>query len=244
VKKVSFKNRRGQTLAGVLHGEPGPAMVISCHGMLSTKEGDKHKLLGGALEALGLPMLRFDFAGRGESEGELYDMTYTNEMHDLDAAVEFLAGLGAERVGVFGSSMGGAVALLAGARDERIAAIATLAAVGHTDAVTERHPHECRAWQERGYIELVEGRIGRTFLDDSLAHDVLSAVRILHAPLLVIHGEQDDIVPCSDAHDIAATARNATLDLVVGADHRFTNPVHLRPVLAQIARFFVDKLGA
>jgi uncharacterized protein len=238
VRPLVFTNRRGQKLAGILHGEPGPRMALSCHGMMSDKNGKKHVLLAQALAALGIPMLRFDFAGRGESEGELFDMSYSNEMQDLDAAIEALAGLGGQRFGVFGSSMGGSVALLSAARDERIVALATLAAVAHPEWVCERHPAECSVWRSRGYIDIApEGRLGRAFLDDSLAHDVIAAVRILRAPLLVIHGEDDEVVPASDAHDIATAARCAELDIVMGADHRFTDPVYLRPAIQQIARF-------
>jgi len=44
-----------------------------------------------------------------------------------------------ERFGVFGSSMGGAVALLAAARDGRVCAVATLAAVAHPALIVERY---------------------------------------------------------------------------------------------------------
>lgn len=238
-----FANRRGERLAAVLHGEPGEVAVICCHGMLSTKDGPKHVMLAEELERAGLPCLRFDFAGRGASEGRLEDLCFSGQVDDLEAAIELLAARGVRRVGLFGSSMGGAVALLAASRDERVVAIATLAAIGHAAAAIERNPTAMAAFESKGYLETVEGRIGRKLWDDAREHDVISAVRVLHAPLLVIHGEDDDIVPVSDAHDIAATARNASLEIVSGAGHRFDQPGQFRPVVRDVTRFFVEKLG-
>ena len=50
----------------------------------------------------------------------------------------------------------------------------------------------------------------------------------------------DETVPVTDAHDIAAAARNASLHLGDGADHRFSNPLHMRPVMKLLAEFFGD----
>ena len=239
---VELWNRRGQRLAGVLHGEAAGPVVVSCHGMLSNKDGVKHRLLADGLAELGVNCLRFDFAGLGASEGRLFDMTYTHEMEDLEAVLQFLAERGASAFGVFGSSMGGTVALLVAARDERVRAVATLAAVGHPELLAERHPAEATAFETCGYIETVEGRIGRNLYDDARQHDLIAAVRVLTAPLLVVHGEQDEVVPVSDAHDIAAAARDVTLEVVHGADHRFTAAVHLQPAMALVARFLAQHL--
>ena len=81
-----------------------------------------------------------------------------------------------------------------------------------------------------------------SFLDDALTHDVVSAVRVIRAPLWVVHGVEDATVPVSDAHDIAAAARAASLNLVAGADHRFSTALHMRPAMKSIAEFLVREL--
>ena len=240
VTPIELENCRGQTLYAELHGEVGPVAVICCHGMLSWRGGAKHVLLAELLAGRGIPALRFDFAGRGRSDGRLFDISYSNEMEDLYAVIDGLSARGVERFGLFGSSMGGAVALLVAAREERAVAIATLAAVAHPQLVAERHDVE--GWRERGYIETAEGRVGRGFYDDALTHEVCAAVRVLRAPVLVLHGDRDEVVPPSDAHDIATCARNASLEMVLGADHSFSNPVHMRPAMRRVADFFEHAL--
>jgi pimeloyl-ACP methyl ester carboxylesterase len=242
MKRVQFNNRRGQQLVGVLHGEPNGRAVVSCHGMLSGKDGVKHTRLADELGLHGVPLLRFDFAGRGESEGDVFDMSYSNDIEDVDAAIDWLQKQGVTRVGLFGSSMGGAVALLAAARDERIVTIATLAAIGYPAAIADRYPDQARAFEVQGFVDSPVGRIGRGFMDDAVQHDVVSAVSIVRAPILVMHGTDDTVVPQTDALDIATAALNASLDLVDGGDHQFHNEQLLRPAMRRIAEFLVAHL--
>ncbi len=239
----TIDNRRGQKLSAVLHGTLGERLVVCCHGMLSAKDGDKHIALAEALAAQGMATLRFDFSGRGDSEGELFDMTYSAQVEDLGAVLDWAGRSGVLRLGLFGSSMGGAVALLAAARDERVVAVATVAAVGHPEEIDERHPDAVASWHKLGYVETPAGRIGRGFYDDARQHDVISAVRILRAPLYIVHGEEDDVVPSSDAHDIASAARAASLEIVPGAGHRFSEPQFLRPLIKNIASFLISHLA-
>jgi hypothetical protein len=240
--RIEFTNRRGQRLVGMLHGEPSERMAVSCHGMLSSKDGIKHTMLAGALAERGIGTVRFDFAGRGESEGDMMELSYTSEMEDLDAAIEYLSSLGALRVGAFGSSMGGGVVLLTAARDERIAVIATLAAVAHPAEIESHYPKACAGWRDRGFIDLPGGRVGSALLEDALEHDIVAAVRVIRAPAMIVHGLADEVVPTSDAHDIASAMRNVSLELVDGADHRFSDPVHLRPTIGAIAEFIAAGL--
>ncbi|MCK5690759.1 alpha/beta hydrolase, partial [Myxococcota bacterium] len=227
---------------GTLHGQPGDMAVVASHGMLSNRNGDKHKYLGDLMAQKGVAFLRFDFAGLGESEGELFDISYSHEVEDLQAASEFLFGMGVKRLGYFGSSMGGAVALLAAARDERVVAIATLAAVGHTDLIMERHLEDARSFLTQGYVETDEGRVGRGFYDDAMQHDVLSATRMILAPILVMHGDRDEVVPSSDGHDIASEARRSRLEVYFGADHRFTRLQDMRSAMNLAANFLEEHL--
>jgi len=234
---LELRNGRGERLAAVLHGVPGRSAVVICHGMLSTKESPKHRALAEALAHRGLACLRFDFAGRGSSEGRLFDLCYSHQLDDLSAAVAALVARGVERIGLFGSSMGGAVALLAAATESRVVAVATMAAVGRLDAIAARRPEAVRAWERDGQVESEEGPIGRGYLDDLPRHDVLAATATLRAPLLVIHGDADEVVPWSDAEAIVGVAAEAQLDIVPGADHSFSDPTQRAAALDMVADF-------
>ncbi len=143
-ERVAFASRRGNRLVGVVHTAAGegaagsPAGVILCHGMESTKDGAKQRLLGERLSRAGMSVLRFDFSYVGESEGEFADLTFRGEVDDLVGAWDFFRTRVGGPIGLLGSSMGGAVALLFAAAEPRVRALATIAAVAHPARVAGR----------------------------------------------------------------------------------------------------------
>lgn len=243
-RRVVFKNERGQSLVGDYFDSKQAFGVIACHGMLSSRNGTKVDYLSQLLNDYEIPNLRFDFCGRGDSDGNVSELSYSNQVQDLQAAIEFMVEQGVERIALFGSSMGGAVAYLAAARDERVVAISTIAAVAYPELIEERYPRQTHQWRKKGYLELADNTIGMNFLDDARTHNVLSAVAVIQAPVMVIHGINDKIVPVCDAHDIASVANHVFLNIVDGADHRFSNPVHMRAAMREVAEFLARELRA
>ena len=241
-RKVVFKNSRGQNLVGDFCEGDEPVGVIACHGMLSSRNGTKIQYLSSLLTEFGIPNLRFDFCGRGESDGMVEELSYSNQVEDLQGAIEFMVTQGMQRIALFGSSMGGSVALLAASRDERVVAISTIAAVAYPELLEDRYPRATHEWRKNGYLELEGATIGLNFLEDAKIHNVVSAVAVIQAPLMVIHGIQDATVPVCDAHDIASAANNVFLNIVDGADHRFSNTLHMRPAMKEVAEFLAREL--
>jgi len=88
---VLFPSASGK-LAGVIHHPSGKkrGCVITCHGLLSSKDSDKFITLGELFAEEGLTVLRFDFSGCGESEGRFEDTTITGRNEDLLAALSFM----------------------------------------------------------------------------------------------------------------------------------------------------------
>ena len=110
VERVRFDNARGQPLAGLLHVPAGAAPetgVVVAHGMLSSKDSDKHRDLCESLAEHGHLALRFDFSGRGESKSVDTELSFTSDLDDLRRALGFLRQHGATRLALVGSSMGG-----------------------------------------------------------------------------------------------------------------------------------------
>ncbi len=244
---VRFPNTRGERLAGALHLPPEELLrglaVISCHGMESNKSGTKHVRLADELAARGIPVLRFDFAGCGDSEGDVAAMTYTREVEDLQAAAAWLAGRGGAQVALFGSSMGGAVAILYGARHPAaplaVRGIATLAAVAHPGRVPSPMLSRERydAWRRDGHLTLHDGRrVSFTLMEDAARIDVPDAARRLTCPVLVIHGTADEVVPVEDGVELHAAVPHDTkeLMLVESGDHRISDPAQLDRVVAKL----------
>ena len=89
--------------------------------------------LAGGLADAGFLVLRYDKRGIGQSGGRPEAAGLSEYAEDLRAAVAFLAkrkDVDEKRIAAAGHSEGGSVALLAGAKDRRIAAIVLMAAPG------------------------------------------------------------------------------------------------------------------
>ncbi len=128
-RKVSFRNRRGLRLVGILKrlqaGED-LSVVVFAHGLHSSKESPRNTEIAQGLVEAGLAAFLMDFTGHGESEGREGDATVEVLAGDISSAVDFLGsaeGIDPTRIGVCGSSLGGTAALAAAARDQRIKAL-------------------------------------------------------------------------------------------------------------------------
>ena len=145
-RPVIFKNRRGQRLFGVLHlpkaGFPAPA-VIMAHGFTDDKTGDNRLFVKFSRWAVdvGIAVLRFDFAGSGDSEGDFSCLTLDAEVEDLRSAIDYLttlAEINKARVHLIGYSLGGAVSIILAAEDMRVRSFIGWAPVAFVPAVFQR----------------------------------------------------------------------------------------------------------
>lgn len=239
MEKVVFRNSLNQRLFGILHRgfqrHGLGATIVLCHGMMSAKEGTKQRAFARIFEESGFSVLRFDFSFCGESEGRFEEITFAQEVDDLRAAVGWVREHGGDPVGLLGSSMGGAVALLYASGDPTIEALVTLAAVGQPTGIADRMEdlkRKTQEWKDEGAQFGAEGEPGEPFFEDARRQDVLGAARRISAPLLVLHGGQDEVVPVEDAHAIHANAGGPkALKVLPGGDHRFTRPQDLEEAL-------------
>ena len=130
-KKIEFKNKDGQTLSARLDLPPGGkplAYALFAHCFTCSKNIKAIAHISRALTREGLAVLRFDFTGLGESEGDFADTNFSSNIEDLIVAADFLeSNYEAPKI-LIGHSFGGAAVLQAAARISASAAVATIAA--------------------------------------------------------------------------------------------------------------------
>ncbi|MFN8515297.1 MAG: alpha/beta hydrolase [Thermomicrobiales bacterium] len=209
VLPVRFRTDDGLAIEGwyLAHAEARDALVI-CHGFAM----NRHELLDIAqgLRARGHAVLLFDFRGHGTSEGQRSTIGL-RETREIAAAVDFLQArpeLAGRPIGVAGISMGAAAALLATARDPRIAAVAadssfaTLEEIAASSLSTfSRLPTFLISALILRFAELLTAERIR-------AHRPIDAIAaIAPRPILLIHDETDQFIPVAHAHALYAAAR-------------------------------------
>ena len=109
------------------------AGILLCHGYTGVKDlylPDN----AAALVAEGYVVLAFDYKGWGESEGPKNHLNPHGRVADAQAALTFLAlrpEVDADRLGVYGTSYGGATVVWLAAVDERVKCMVSVVGVGH-----------------------------------------------------------------------------------------------------------------
>lgn len=236
---------QGYRLAANLHGPGGAApCVVMSHGLESDKDGGKWRELAERLVEAGFTALRFTHRGCGAggpdpSEGAFEDTTLSGRIADFRAALDSLPRMGVTttRIGAVGSSFGGMVVL--GARDPRVRALALLATP--SEIATETPP----PGEPSKTVTLESGAwVRRAFYEDTARYDLFSAVREYARPTLIIHGSEDEVVPVEDAarlHNAASEPRR--LEVILGADHSFSDPEHRRVALALCAEWMREHVA-
>lgn len=238
-ERISFSNSRGDTLVGMLHRPVENNLAgaaILCHGMESHKNSEKLIFLGQQLALRGILTLRFDFSYVGESSGKFEDITYSGEVEDLRAAYALMRNRHGGKIAIFGSSMGGTVALMFAAAEPHVAALVTLAAPLHPENFPKRvlTPAGLERWRKRGYTRYNGQRLNLTMLEDLESIDVPAAARKIHCPVLILHGDADEVVPVAEAHELHGCLTNAKrLSILKDGDHRLSDPVIMQRAMQQ-----------
>ncbi len=213
-QRVTFPGAFGHQLAARLdRSEEAPrACALFAHCFTCSKDLKATARISRALVERGIAVLRFDFTGLGESEGDFADTNFSSNLEDLLAAVEFMrANYQAPKL-LIGHSLGGAAVLATAGRVPEAVAVATLGApsdTGHLGEGILRSAPELEAADEAEVV--LAGRpfrVRRQLIDDLAQQRVLSAVRKLDKPLLILHSPVDDVVDVDHARRIYQAAKH------------------------------------
>lgn len=243
-QEIRFPSGAGATLAGVLHLPPdGPPRggLLVAHCFTCGKDLLTSTRLARGLADAGWAVLRFDFTGRGESEGEFSETTISTSLDDLGGALDALAGRTGGRLGVVGHSYGGAAAVLAAERRPDVRSVAVLGSPS-TPA------HLTRLLESEGgrHSVTVGGRrfaLDPDFVADLHRQDLDRCLAVLQRPLLVLHGLADRVVDVEEGEALFAAARQPKAFLpLLGADHLLTDRAAATAAVQALIAWFAHTL--
>ena len=204
-----------------------------------------------ALTERGLGVLRFDFTGLGESEGDFADTNFSSNVEDLIEAARFLDREHAAPRLLVGHSLGGAAVVQAAARLNEPTAVATIGAPADPSHVTRLLRSSVGEMQSEGRAKVeLAGRtftIRKQFLDDLEKANMQKAVRSMEAAFLVFHAPLDDTVGIENAQQLFQFARHPKSFISLDqADHLLTDEAdarHVGAVLAAWAQKYITDEG-
>jgi pimeloyl-ACP methyl ester carboxylesterase len=243
--KHTIPGALGEILVDVRGGgraAPRPAVVI-IPGFKGFKDWGMFPQLADRLARAGFTAVALNLSGSGvDDSGEFVwserfgHNTFSRELADIATALDALATgkLGTappSRIGLVGHSRGGGMAVLYTARDPRVKALVTWAAI----STVERWPddEERARWRSAGSLDVVNSRTGQVLplytdvLDDVESRaaelDILEAAERVTVPWLIIHGSDDSSVSIAEGERLARAAAPGTSRFVRvdGAAHTF-----------------------
>jgi alpha-beta hydrolase superfamily lysophospholipase len=242
--------------------ENAQGTVVVCHGFKGFAHFSFFPYLAEKLAEAGLRAITFDFSGSGVGEDRenftnrdaFTHNTYMQELDDIELVVDearvrdWIDG----GYGLFGHSRGGGMAILHAARDPNVKALVTWAAISSTN----RWPPDTVAdWRQSGYIPITNARTGDVI---PLSTDILreveehghnrlniaSSASQVRVPWLIVHGDEDESVPVSEAERLSSLAGpNGEFLRLKGVNHSFGGKhplVEMTKTLESVTKETVD----
>lgn len=212
-KRITFPNAKGERIAARLElpeDEQPLAFALFAHCFTCSKDLKAVVNISRALSSKRIAVLRFDFTGLGESEGDFSATTFSSEVSDLVAAARFLEReYEAPRL-LIGHSLGGAAVLAAAADIPSTTAVVTIAAPFDPANLRRLLGVTTEQIEQSGQATVsISGReftIRKSLLDDLESQQPPETLRRLNAALLVMHSPSDQVVGIENATDIYRAA--------------------------------------
>lgn len=228
---------RNKRLSAMVHlpenFKAGTPVVVCCHGFTGNKVGYNHLTLNLAnfLEQQGYGVIRFDFLGSGDSDGDFStDTVVSGWQEDLRSVLgwfEQQAKFSSSPVILYGHSLGGLVVLTYPEGNSRITGRVVFAPV--TEAI-----HNFRDiilgrefWEKSLLGEKIENFFDRGFtLESQFVRDLVEkdynpfeTAAKLSTPLLIVHGTADVVVPLQGSRKLHEHYRGPQEFAVTDFDH-------------------------
>jgi pimeloyl-ACP methyl ester carboxylesterase len=228
------RNSKSVPIRGIVElpqgiGNKKVPVVILSHGIFGNRDsGGDFVKLAASLNSRGIATVRFDFDGNGRSGGSLIDNSIKTEMDDLSSVINYVKTLNfvdSSKINLFGFSMGGAVtSVVAGDRTNDIKSVC----LWDPAAVLVDNCEKGILFDARVDVHNLPDRIpvlggsviyGKAFFKDAIGFDLYGRAAKCNKDILILHGDNDYVVPLSYAQKYTQVCPHATLNVIRGGGH-------------------------
>ena len=249
--KFEFTNGDGVTLVGALEEPSGSrrGVAVFAHCFTCHKNVHAASRVSKGLRDQGFAVLRFDFTGLGQSEGDFANTNFSTNLDDLRSAINALKGDGLTVDLLVGHSLGGAAVLAVAGEFEDVKLVATIGAP--SDPAHVLHLFDDGAISKikvDGQAEVALGgrpfTVRKEFIEDVNEVSLIDKLASNRKPVLICHSPTDSIVSVDHARKIYEAAKHpknfVSLD---GADHLLRNAEDATFVATVISTWATRYLG-
>jgi uncharacterized protein len=257
-ERVTFSGSGGNLLAGIidLPVTTPTDFILFSHCFTCNKDLKAIVRISRRLAEHGWGVLRYDFSGLGNSEGDFSKSNFTTNREDLFAAANFLAKQYLPPTLLIGHSFGGAASLSCAEEIGSVRGVVCLASPSDTqhlaNLLVRRNPDIERVGS--GQVD-IGGRlfdIDKQMVDNLRSHDLPSWISRLTKPVLVFHSMVDETLGYEHALRIFSLVNNrredqapspgASLITLPNSDHLLTNHPADIPFVAEAIHAWLKRL--
>ncbi|WP_139492426.1 alpha/beta hydrolase [Brevibacillus dissolubilis] len=227
-------------------------VIVICHGFVGNRIGVNRLFVKAAryFASQGIAVLRFDYEGCGESDGEYGTYGMERFLEQTRHVIDYVwthPKIDQERFFLLGHSLGGAIAALTAARDERINKLLMWAAVGHPhrDLVRIVGEEEVEKLETQKAIDHLGYELQAEFFDSLIDYHPLKEVQAYAGDVFLAHGTDDEAIPVDTCflyqHAFRlGSSHSFEKQVLFGADHTFSS-VHASKQLFEATLGWVQK---
>lgn len=229
-ERYTFPNQEGQELSGKLElpaGEP-KGFAIFAHCFTCSKNASATSRISRELAKRGIAVLRFDFTGLGNSEGDFTNTNFSSNIEDLMNAAKRLEKTHRAPALLIGHSLGGAAVIATAGSLPSVKGVITIGAPADPAHVTHLLEDSIPEIERSGLAEIsLAGRkftIKKEFLDDLDQQRQVNRISSLNRSLLIFHSPTDKVVGIENAAQIYTSAKHPKSFISLDqADHMLSN---------------------
>lgn len=211
------------------------ANVVFCHGFKGFKDWGFWDHLARNFSDKGFRFVKFNFSHNGTTVDNPLDFddleafgrnTFSKELQDLE---QVIGQLDNAPLFLMGHSRGAAPCMLQTAKDSRVSGLINLAGV--SDIKHYWNPNWQEFWSKGDPVLIPNARTGQQmpiyadifedYQENAEKLDIEKNLAKIEVPILLLHGDEDPVVPLSQAEFIAERNRHARVHVIQGADHVF-----------------------
>ena len=249
-----FSSDRDVTIRGKLitpttyEGDSYPVVVmLSGDGTKGTKS-DTWVNVPKMLVSRGIASFLFDFQGLGYSDGERRKLTLSvglSNLRDAMGQLRTFEQVDQQRIGLFGSSFGGNIAILYAGDAPELKCVGVKSPVSfYPDSFySEYGDGDLSRWAQNGYLDNIGFEY--SFYLDAFRHNTYGAAMKIRCPCLITHGTSDNVVPLIQSKHLLAALRNAStrrLEIFEGIGHGYSEPGAWERMAALFVNWFAHTL--
>lgn len=261
-ERVNFESQ-GYGLAGIIDApdEAPLGYALFSHCFTCNKDLKAIVRISRRLAQNGWAVLRYDFRGLGNSQGEFSKTNFTTNLLDLQAACDFLHRRGQAPQLLIGHSFGGAASLASAQALESIQGVACIAAPSDTQHLADLLVKMDPAIESHGSGTVSIGgrshQVEQQMIDDFRSHDLPAKIAALAKPVMIFHSPKDETVDYAHATRIyrlaqqsnsSENANTASIITLPTADHLFVNDLRyidwVADTIAAWMQFLASHTGA